>query len=33
MLGAVISELGAVFRKLKTGLFFYRDGRWNIRSY
>ena len=26
MLGAVFSELGAVFRKLKTGLFVSRDG-------
>ncbi len=28
MLGAVFSELGAVFRKLKTGLFIARDGVW-----
>ena len=28
LLGAVFSSLGAVFRKLKTGLFIARDRHW-----
>ena len=32
MLGAVFSELGAVFRTLKTGLFFSRDGHGSSKD-